>query len=154
FGRPRDGSGEAPAGDEPARADAPRVILTDWDPDGEIKTIAAMLFAYTDLSESALLARVEAMSLDERLEVIRPPGGGRPPRPPRPGRALERTSYRFDVLSDYGAFRDLQRHRMLTIEWQHLTPDHGYTMPAAVAAAGGDAAYHASMVRSSRLHDD
>ena len=36
----------------------------------------------------------------------------------RPGRAFERTAYRFDVLADYGAFRDLQRHRLLTLEWQ------------------------------------
>ena len=48
-----------------------------------------------------------------------------------PGRAFERTDYRFDVLADYGAFRDLQRHRMLTIEWQPLTPRHGYTRPEA-----------------------
>ena len=40
----------------------------------------------------------------------------------RPGRAFERTSYRFDVLADYGAFRDLQRHRLLTLEWQRLSP--------------------------------
>ena len=39
-------------------------------------------------------------------------------------------SYRFDVLADYGAFRDLQRHRMLTMEWQDLTPRHGYEMQA------------------------
>ena len=29
--------------------------------------------------------------------------------------------YRFDVLSDFGSFRDLQRHRMMTIDWQRLT---------------------------------
>ena len=40
----------------------------------------------------------------------------------KPGRAFERIDYRFDVLADYGAFRDLQRHRLLTIEWQPLTP--------------------------------
>ena len=50
----------------------------------------------------------------------------------KPGRAFERTSYRFDVLTDYGAFRDLQRHRLLTIEWQSLSPRHGYV------AAGSD----------------
>ena len=48
-----------------------------------------------------------------------------------PGRAFERTDYRFDVLADYGAFRDLQRHRMLTIEWQPLHPRHGYDVPGA-----------------------
>ena len=145
--------GVAEGGVAPAPASAPAVTLLDWDPDGEIKTIAAMLYSYTDLSESALLARVEAMSVDERLDVIRTYAGERTNRRHRPGRALERTGYRFDVLSDYGAFRDLQRHRMLTIEWQHLTPHHGYTLPGAVVAAGCEEEYHASMVRSAALHD-
>ena len=56
------------------------------------------------------------------LDVVRAYVGERANRRHRPGRALERTGYRFDVLSDYGAFRDLQRHRMLTIEWQDLSP--------------------------------
>ena len=47
--------------------------------------------------------------------------GERANRRHKPGRAFERTDYRFDVLADYGAFRDLQRHRMLTIEWQPLS---------------------------------
>ena len=55
----------------------------------------------------------------------------------RPGRAFERTAYRFDVLGDYGAFRDLQRHRLLTLEWQRLSPRHGWVMPEAVDEAGG-----------------
>ena len=138
---------------EAMAAGAPSVTLLDWDGDGEVKTIAAMLYPYTDRSEASLLAHVEAMSIDERLDVIRTYAGERTNRRHRPGRALERTTYRFDILSDYGAFRDLQRHRMLTIEWQHLTPDHGYTMPAAVAAAGAEAEYRASMDRSAQLHD-
>jgi hypothetical protein len=111
-----------------------------------------MLYPYTGLTEERLLAEVEAMSLDERLDVIRKYAGERLNRRHRPGRALERTSYRFDVLSDYGAFRDLQRHRMLTIEWQNLTPAHGYALPDAVVEAGAANEYHASMVRSADLH--
>ena len=66
----------------------------------------------------------------------RPYVGERANRRHRPGRALERTEYRFDVVSDYGAFRDLQRHRMLTIEWQDLGPGLGYEMPRSVVEAG------------------
>jgi thymidylate synthase ThyX len=66
---------------------------------------------------------------EERLEIVRRYAGDRTNRRHRPGRALERGDYRFDVVSDYGAFRDLQRHRLLTVEWQDLTPAHGYTMP-------------------------
>ena len=62
--------------------------------------------------------------------------GERENRRHKPGRAFERIDYRFDVLSDYGAFRDLQRHRLLTIEWQRLTPHHGYVRPELVDDAG------------------
>ena len=54
----------------------------------------------------------------ERLALVRAYVGERENRRHKPGRAFERIDYRFDVLSDYGAFRDLQRHRLLTIEWQ------------------------------------
>ena len=71
----------------------------------------------------------------------------------RPGRAFERTDYRFDVLADYGAFRDLQRHRMLTIEWQRLTTAHGYEVPEAVEEAGLVDEFGSAMARASALHD-
>src|SRR5204863_7021624 len=67
------------------------------------------------------------------------------------GRAFERTSYRFDVLTDYGAFRDLQRHRLLTIEWQSLSARHGYSQPEAIVEAGGDADWREVMERSAGL---
>jgi hypothetical protein len=129
------------------------VTLVDWDPQGEEKAIAAMLYPYSDLPETAIRARVAAMSTDERLAVIDAYTGDRSNRRHKPGRALECTSYRFDILSDYGAFRDLQRHRMLTIEWQRLTPHHGYDVPAAIADAGLTTEYDDSMGRSAALYD-
>ena len=94
------------------------------------------------------------MSVDDRLAVLRAYVGDRSNRRHKPGRALERSGYRFDVVADYGAFRDLQRHRMLTIEWQRLTPDHGYTRPEAVDAAGEDASFDDAMERSAALYED
>jgi len=131
----------------------PAVTLVDWDPDGEDKVLAAMLYPYLAAPEDEILARVRRMSTDERLSVVRAYTGERGNRRHKPGRALERTGYRFDVLSDYGAFRDLQRHRMLTIEWQALTPDHGYDLPEAIGAARLAGAYEDSLERSKSLHD-
>ncbi len=68
--------------------------------------------------------------------------------------AFERIDYRFDVLSDYGAFRDLQRHRMLTIEWQPLSPRHGYVRPESVDEAGFTERFDDAMARSVALYDD
>ncbi|HSL59530.1 MAG TPA: FAD-dependent thymidylate synthase [Acidimicrobiales bacterium] len=148
-----------PTPDAGATADAhpdgsPEVTLVDHDPDGEVKAVAAMLYPHTALGEVEIEQRVRAMGVDDRLAVIRAYVGERTNRRHKPGRAFERTAYRFDVVADYGAFRDLQRHRMLTIDWQPLSPRHGYTRPVAVADAGVAAAFDEAMARSAALHDD
>lgn len=132
----------------------PEVTLVDWDPDAEVKVVAAMLYPFTDRSERAVEQRVATMTTDERMDVVVRYSGDRANRRHRPGRALERAGYRFDVLSDYGAFRDLQRHRLLTLEWQDLTPAHGYTLPASVVEADAEELYAASMARSAALYHD
>ena len=74
--------------------------------------------------------------------------GERANRRHRPGRGFEALRYRFEVVSDYGAFRDLQRHRMLTVQWQGLTPDLGAGVPEELVAAGEADAYRAALDRS------
>jgi thymidylate synthase ThyX len=108
--------------------DAPEVALTDFDPEGEVKVVAAALYAASDLPDHQLLAAAREMTDDERAAVLEAYVGDRTNRRHKPGRAFERTSYRFDVLCDYGAFRDLQRHRLLTIEWQPLSTAHGFAV--------------------------
>ncbi len=129
------------------------VSLVDFDPDGEVKVVAAALYPHSHLPESQILALVDAMSVDRRTEILRAYVGDRENRRHRPGRAFERTDYRFDILSDYGAFRDLQRHRMLTIEWQPLTPYHGYSKPELLDASGTGALFDEVMDRSSGLFE-
>ncbi|MBT5848831.1 MAG: thymidylate synthase [Acidimicrobiaceae bacterium] len=128
--------------------------LVDFDPDGEIKVVTAILYPHTSLSERTVDARVRQMTVDERLDIIKGYVGNRSNRRHRPGRAFERTDYRFDVLGDYGAFRDLQRHRMLTIDWQQLSTRHGYVRPAAVDAAGVADQFDSVMERSAALYTD
>ena len=111
------------------------VTLTDFDPDGEVKIVASALYAASGLPDDQLLAAARRMSASERAAVLQAYVGDRGNRRHRPGRAFERTTYRFDVLTDYGAFRDLQRHRLLTLEWQPLSTRHGYTEPDALREA-------------------
>ena len=136
-----------------APASAAEVTLTDFDPDGELKVIAAALYPYSDHPDRSLLHAVRSLSADERASVLAASIGERSNRRHKPGRAFERTSYRFDVLTDYGAFRDLQRHRLLTIDWQTLSTGHGYTEPDALVDAGGGAEWREVMDRSAELHD-
>ncbi|MGB7217946.1 MAG: FAD-dependent thymidylate synthase [Vicinamibacterales bacterium] len=130
----------------------PEVTLTDFDPDGEIKVAAAALYASSELPDDQLLAMARRLSADERATLLRAYVGRRANRRHKPGRAFERTSYRFDVLADYGAFRDLQRHRLLTIEWQPLSTRYGYTEPAAIDEAGALGEWREVMDRSAELH--
>jgi thymidylate synthase ThyX len=129
------------------------VTLADFDPEGETKVVAAALYAASGLPDDQLLAVARRMSADERLAVLRAYCGTRGNRRHRPGRAFERTAYRFDVLTDYGAFRDLQRHRLLTLEWQPLSTRHGYTEPDALREAGAADAWTQVMDGSADLYE-
>ena len=131
----------------------PEVILTDYDPEGEVKVVAAALYAASDLPDDQLLAIARRMTAEERASVLRAYVGDRGNRRHKPGRAFERITYRFDILADYGAFRDLQRHRMLTLEWQPLAPRHGYVEPEAIEEAGAHDDWLQVMDASSELYD-
>jgi thymidylate synthase ThyX len=135
------------------RESRPEVTLTDFDPDGEIKVVAAALYAVSDLPDDQLFEVARRMSSDDRAAVLRAYSGTRSNRRHKPGRAFERTTYRFDVLADYGAFRDLQRHRLLTLEWQPLGALHGYVEPDAIEAAGAHNDWTEVMDASAELHD-
>ena len=129
------------------------MTLVDFDPDAENKLLAAICYPHSRLPEHQLLDRVERLGAAERLALVRAYVGERENRRHKPGRAFERVDYRFDVLSDYGAFRDLQRHRLLTIEWQRLSPDLGFVRPELIDEAGQTATFDEAMHRSARLHD-
>lgn len=147
---------EVLAGEEPEPS--PLVTLTAWEPDADEALVAAMLYPYSDLPEDRLLEIARKMSVEERLRVLRTYAGERRNRRHKPGRGLERIWYRFDVLGDYGGFRDLQRHRMLTIDWQDLSPMHGYELPPEAEEMGFAGAYREAMERSGevweRIHPD
>jgi thymidylate synthase ThyX len=132
---------------------ADSVELVDFDPDAEDKLLTAICYPHSNLPEHQIAERVRTLGPAERLALIRAYVGERENRRHKPGRAFERVDYRFDVLSDYGAFRDMQRHRMLTIEWQALTPNHGYVRPELVDEAGMADVFDDAMARSAALYD-
>jgi len=102
--------------------------------------LAACLLESASVPETEILARLDLLDRTERAELLAATVGERGNRRHRPGRGFEALRYRFEIVSDYGAFRDLQRHRMLTCQWQRLGPDLGAGVPEEVreAGAGGE----------------
>ena len=130
----------------------PEVTLVDWDEEAETKIAAAALYAYSDLPDDQLLTVVRRLAEADRAALIRSYVGDRTNRRHKPGRGMERCDYRFDVLCDYGIFRDLQRHRMLSIDWQRLGVEHGYVTPDAISDIGADSVWRQAMDRTADLH--
>ena len=96
------------------REDGPAVRLVDFDPDGEARVLAQALWPASGRDLGEVRERVAALDPGRREAALAAWAGRRGDRRQRPGRALEATVYAFEVVCDYGAYRDLQRHRMLT----------------------------------------
>lgn len=133
---------------------SPLVRLIDWDREAEVKLAAACLFAVSELNDGQLLEIARRMSSEERQKVLAAAIGDRTNRRHKPGRPFERTMYRFEVVCDFGAFRDLQRHRLMTIEWQRLTTRLGYDLPPDLGDVGLEDAWRQSMERATGFYEE
>jgi thymidylate synthase ThyX len=138
--------------DRPAADKGPSVKLLEVDGDVE-RLLAALLFEASAASEEQARIAVASLSAEQQAELLADLVGERRNRRYRPGRGLETLRYRFEIVSDYGAFRDLQRHRMLTCQWQTLSPELGAGVPEEVDAAGQGDAYRRALERSRDEHD-
>jgi thymidylate synthase ThyX len=130
-------------------ARGPSVRLTHVDGDEE-DLLAALLFEASATSEDGVRRAIDSLGDRERAQMLSDLIGDRSNRRHRPGRGLEAVRYRFEIVADYGAFRDLQRHRMLTIQWQTLTPDLGAGVPEQVTLAGTGSEYERALEISRR----
>ena len=129
------------------------VRLIDFDPEAETKLLAALLYSHSDLPLLQIQERVRRMSDSEKTRLIEQAVALRNHRRHKPERGLEMAFYTFDILGDYGMYRDLQRHRMLTQERQPLTTSFGYGTPDEIEDAGLGAEYHETMARSAEAFE-
>lgn len=129
------------------------VQLTDVWPRNEMDIVPDMLYEFTNLPLQEIRDEVAEWAYDKKLDVMKAYVGERLNRRHRPGRALEKIHYSFDLMCDYGIFRDLQRHRMVDdLEWQTLTPRYGYDVPALVEEAGLTELFEQCFDISLKLH--
>jgi thymidylate synthase ThyX len=121
-----------------AKIDQPHVDLLEYESDAEDKIISSILFPHLHADLSEVKELVAKMPPDERARIIRSYVGMRANRRQKPGRAFEAANYTFSVTGNFGMYRDLHRHRILTQERQLLTTKHGYDMPQELVDAGMD----------------
>ncbi len=138
---------------EPRQASPREVELVDCDPAAPAKVLAALEFPHAAGELAALQAAAAALPADalaERFRALAELRGNRRHKPPR---ALELAFYTFDLLGDYGMYRDMHRHRMLTQQRQPLSTRHGYDLPPEVDAAGLAEPYAVAMERAAEAYE-
>jgi len=112
------------------------VRLTSVWPRNELDIVPDMLYEQSSLSLKEIKEQTEKWTYDKKADVFNAYMGERLNRRHKPGRALEKIHYSWDLICDYGIFRDLQRHRIVDdLEWQELTPRYGYDIPELVEEA-------------------
>ncbi|MEK7600048.1 MAG: dTMP kinase [Patescibacteria group bacterium] len=143
--------------DSHATAATESVNLVDFWPKNELLLVPDMLYEHSNLSLEQLQSNVNDWPYDQKAEVFKAYMGERLNRRHRPSRAIEKAHYSWDLVCDYGIFRDLQRHRMVDdMNWQLLTPRYGYEVPKLVEDAGltdqFEACYEVSLKLYGFLH--
>lgn len=140
------------AADVPQMAQ-PGVRLVGFDQDAVSKVAGALLFDSTQASLQALQARCRDLPEEEiglLLEAVCSPRENRRHKSPR---ALEHASFTFEILADFGVYRDLHRHRMLTQERQLLTCNYGYFIPPEIIGTEMEKEYVQAMERGKSAFD-
>lgn len=117
------------------------VELIEYDFDAEDRIVASLLYKYAQAPYSQIKKRVMMLSAADKLRIIRNAIAKRKVRQHRLIRAFENTYYKFDIVTNFGAYRDLHRHRMLTQERQRLTTLLGYDVPKELVEAKLDKSY-------------
>ena len=136
-------------GDDEAAVSSVRLLRVHG---SEEELLAALLYEASTVGEEQALAAVGRLSAEQRATLVRDLVAERENRRHRPGRGFETLTYRFEIVSDYGAFRDLQRHRLLTCQWQRLSPDLGADVPHEVEEAGLGTQYVLELDAREALH--
>jgi thymidylate kinase/thymidylate synthase ThyX len=118
-------------------AETTPVRLSDVWPRNELELLPDMLYEFSSLPLADLRREIEAWPYSRKLDMFEAYIGQRQNRSQRPGDAFSKARYGWDLVSDYGSFRDLQRHRLAgDPEWQQLTPRYGYEVPQLIDNAG------------------
>lgn len=130
-----------------------QAILATYDKDALDRVVTPLLYKHSKLSYSKIAEKVKNLPQTEKEKIFDETLSkmGQFDRPPR---EFEHTYYTFDILIDYGAFRDVQRHRMCTQTNQEIAPEYGYAMPDDIVAAGFQKEYETCAKKAAAAYQE
>ncbi len=126
-----------------------KVMLEEFDSQGLDKVLTALLYSHTFLPRKQIFEMIVSLNQDRKIGILDDLMKKRGLKDPVP-RAFEAIDYVFDILLDYGAYRDIQRHRMLTPFPQLLTVRHGYSTPEEIISVKLNKEYTQVMEETAR----
>jgi thymidylate synthase ThyX len=129
------------------------VKLIAWDDDAVVKVAAALLFAHGNKSLSDLWNYCRGISEEELMSILDAGCDSREMRRHKSPRALEHANFTFEIITDFGVYRDLHRHRILTQERQLLTCDYGYYIPPEIISTEMESYYREAMHKAKTAFD-
>lgn len=134
------------------RHEEPGVRLISHDGEAVIKVAAALLFAHTDKSLESLLNHCRRLPEEEIARILDAGCAARENRRQKSPRALEHATFTFEITADFGVYRDLQRHRMLTQERQLLCCSYGFYVPPEIIGTDLETDYMFAMQKAGEAY--
>lgn len=131
----------------------PGVKLVSFDPDSPAKVGGALLFESTSTNLEELQEYCRNLSEEDLASLLDIPCSSRENRRHKSPRALEHASFTFEIVADFGIYRDLHRHRMLTQERQFLSCNHGYYIPPEILNTEMEKEYIEAMDKAKLAYD-
>ncbi len=129
------------------------VRLVQFDPQSVAKVAASLLFSHSQGGLKELEEYCRRLSEEDMARLLETACTARENRRHKSPRALEHANFTFEILADFGVYRDLQRHRMLTQERQFLSCNYGYYSPPEIAGTEMQKDYDAAMEMAKKAYD-
>lgn len=129
------------------------IRLLNYDLESPIKVAAALLFNSSSCGLLELQEVCRSLSEEELNHILDAGSSFRENRRHKSPRALEHASFTFEIVADFGIYRDLQRHRMLTQERQFLSCDFGYFIPQEIKETEMEKEYTQAIKEAKKAYD-
>lgn len=132
----------------------PTVRLVNYDQDAPIRVAAALLFTHSQAGLLELQELCRRLSKKDLSHLFEATNVFRQNRRHKSPRALEHAEFTFEIIADFGIYRDLQRHRTLTQERQLLSCNNQYFIPQEIIDTEMEKDYRYAMDRARIVYDE